>query len=115
MSGEVSNLEEQSGGGGRRLRTSYIGPCFDRSAPADVPLPCQVSIPDELPAEAAGAAGAAGLRLSMAAGDFVEVYEGVDQAGRFDCVATCFFIDTAHNIIRYMEVIRHCLKVGMHR
>ncbi|CAL8465154.1 g4689 [Coccomyxa elongata] len=68
-----------------------------------------VSIPDELPAEVAGAAG---LRLSMAAGDFVEVYEGVDQAGRFDCVATCFFIDTAHNIIRYMEVIRHCLKDG---
>ncbi len=56
----------------------------------------QVSIPDELPAEAGGVAGL----LSMTAGDFVEVY-GV----------TCFFIDTAHNIIRYMEVIRHCLKV----
>lgn len=67
----------------------------------------QVSIPDELPAEAGGVAGL----LSMTAGDFVEVYGAPEQAGQFDSVATCFFIDTAHNIIRYMEVIRHCLKV----
>lgn len=70
----------------------------------------QASIPDELPAEAAAEAG--GLALSMAAGDFVEVYGAQEQEGLFDCVATCFFIDTAHNIIRYMEVLRHCLKVG---
>ncbi|KAK9917794.1 hypothetical protein WJX75_008331 [Coccomyxa subellipsoidea] len=68
------------------------------------------SIPDELPAEAAAEAG--GLALSMAAGDFVEVYGAQEQEGLFDCVATCFFIDTAHNIIRYMEVLRHCLKDG---
>lgn len=30
----------------------------------------------------------------------------------FDCVATCFFIDTAHNIIDYLEVIYNCLKPG---
>lgn len=70
----------------------------------------QASIPDELPAEAAAEAG--GLALSMAAGDFMEVYGAQEQEGQFDCVATCFFIDTAHNIIRYMEVLRHCLKVG---
>jgi hypothetical protein len=23
--------------------------------------------------------------------------------GSFDCVATCFFIDTAHNVIDYLE------------
>ncbi len=32
------------------------------------------------------------------------------HAGAFDCVTTCFFIDTAHNIIEYIEVIRHVLK-----
>lgn len=32
------------------------------------------------------------------------------HAGAFDCVTTCFFIDTAHNIIAYIEVIRHVLK-----
>ena len=56
-------------------------------------------------------AGRPGL-LSMCAGDFVEVYGAHSQAGAWDCVATCFFLDTAHNIVQYMEVIRHCLKVG---
>ena len=32
------------------------------------------------------------------------------HAGTFDAVTTCFFIDTAHNIIEYLEVIRHVLK-----
>ena len=70
----------------------------------------QASIPDELPADAAAAAP---LQLSMAAGDFVEVYGSPEQEGQFDCVATCFFIDTAHNVIRYLEVLRHCLKVSV--
>lgn len=30
----------------------------------------------------------------------------------FDCVVTCFFIDTAHNIVEYLEVINYCLKPG---
>ncbi|KRX08904.1 hypothetical protein PPERSA_09008 [Pseudocohnilembus persalinus] len=35
--------------------------------------------------------------LSMVAGDFREVYSG--QKGEWDCIVTCFFIDTANNII----------------
>ena len=61
-----------------------------------------VCIPDMLPAP--------GL-LSMVAGDFAEVYSRPDAAGTFDAVVTCFFLDTAHNVIEYMEVIRHVLKV----
>ena len=49
--------------------------------------------------------------LSMCAGDFVEVYSEPHQAGSFDCVATCFFLDTAHNILQYMQIIKHILKV----
>lgn len=30
----------------------------------------------------------------------------------WDCVATCFFIDTAHNVIEYMETIWKILKPG---
>ena len=60
-------------------------------------------IPDMLPAP--------GL-LSMVAGDFAEVFSRPDQAETFDAVVTCFFLDTAHNIIEYMEVIRHALKVS---
>uniref|UniRef100_H2S373 Carnosine N-methyltransferase n=1 Tax=Takifugu rubripes TaxID=31033 RepID=H2S373_TAKRU len=44
--------------------------------------------------------------FSMAAGDFVEVYHS------WDCVTTCFFIDTAHNVIEYVETIWKILKPG---
>lgn len=47
--------------------------------------------------------------FSMVAGDFVEVYTEADS---WDCVATCFFIDTAHNIIEYIETIWKILKPG---
>jgi hypothetical protein len=30
----------------------------------------------------------------------------------FDCVATVFFIDTAHNVIAYIETIYNILKPG---
>ncbi|KAK9841240.1 hypothetical protein WJX74_002413 [Apatococcus lobatus] len=62
-----------------------------------------VCVPDMLPAP--------GL-LSMVAGDFAEVYSRPDQAEAFDAVVTCFFLDTAHNILEYMEVLRHVLKPG---
>ena len=58
--------------------------------------------PDDAPSE--------GL-LSMSAGDFVEVYGRQTYAGAFDCVATCFFLDCAHNIIDLIQVIYHVLKV----
>ncbi len=70
--------------------------------------PLQVSVPDVLPADMLRQPGL----LSMCAGDFVEVYKAPEHAGDFDCVATCFFIDTAHNILEYMDVIWHVLKVG---
>lgn len=33
--------------------------------------------------------------FSMAAGDFVQTYGDASQAGEWDAVVTCFFIDTA--------------------
>ncbi|XP_042278145.1 carnosine N-methyltransferase isoform X2 [Thunnus maccoyii] len=47
--------------------------------------------------------------FSMVAGDFLEVYTDPDS---WDCVATCFFIDTAHNVIQYVETIWNILKPG---
>ncbi|XP_052806111.1 carnosine N-methyltransferase-like [Mya arenaria] len=47
--------------------------------------------------------------FSMAAGNFLEVYE---DPAVFDCVVTVFFIDTAHNIIAYVEKIFEILKPG---
>mmetsp|Transcript_27342 Transcript_27342/g.73946 ORF Transcript_27342/g.73946 Transcript_27342/m.73946 type:complete len:407 (+) Transcript_27342:25-1245(+) len=77
-----------------------------------------VSLPETLPADIVSrappqaAAAVGGGLLSMAAGDFEEVYSAPDQAGAWDCVATCFFMDTAHNVLRYLEVIHYALKPG---
>ncbi len=44
----------------------------------------------------------------MVAGEFVEVYcKSIEE---WDCVATCYFIDTAHNIIEYIRTIHNTLK-----
>ncbi|XP_077105145.1 carnosine N-methyltransferase [Ranitomeya variabilis] len=47
--------------------------------------------------------------FSMTAGDFQEIYS---DDSSWDCVATCFFIDTAHNILDYVETIWKILKPG---
>lgn len=66
-----------------------------------------VSIPDILPASAGITEG-----FSMCGGDFVEVYSDPSQKGVWDAVVTCFFIDTAHNIVEYIEIISRILKDG---
>jgi len=53
-----------------------------------------VSPPDQIPKW---------VDFSMVAGEFVMGYK--DQLESWDIVATCFFIDTANNIVEYIEVI----------
>jgi len=48
--------------------------------------------------------------LSMCAGDFLEVYR--DQHSAWDALLSCFFIDTAHNLIEYLAAIRRLLTPG---
>lgn len=48
--------------------------------------------------------------MSMSAADFVVLYKGESNREAFDAVATVFFIDTAPNLIRYIEAIHNCLK-----
>ncbi|KAM6991174.1 carnosine N-methyltransferase [Passerculus sandwichensis] len=50
-----------------------------------------------------------GSNFSMTAGDFQEIYS---ECNTWDCVATCFFIDTAHNVIDYIDTIWKILKPG---
>ena len=51
-----------------------------------------------------------GADFSMCAGEFLESYS--DQENAWDCVLTCFFIDTAPVIIEYITVIHKILKPG---
>nr|XP_013101289.1 unnamed protein product [Stomoxys calcitrans] len=48
-------------------------------------------------------------KLSVVAGDFLEVYTTPDS---YDCVATCFFIDCANNVIDFIETIYRILVPG---
>ncbi|KAG1682207.1 Carnosine N-methyltransferase [Nymphon striatum] len=48
-------------------------------------------------------------KFSMAAGDFQEIYTEKDS---WDCIASCFFIDTASNICQYIDIIWKILKPG---
>lgn len=48
--------------------------------------------------------------FSMVAGEFIEVYQ--NQVKAWDCVVTCFFIDTAHNVLDYLRCINRCLRPG---
>ena len=41
--------------------------------------------------------------LGMMSGDFVAVCGSGEQRGQWDAVLTCFFIDTAHNVLQYLE------------
>ena len=49
-------------------------------------------------------------KMKMLCGDFTKLYNNVNNY--YDCVITCFFIDTAKNIFEYIEVIERVLKKG---
>lgn len=70
-----------------------------------------VLVPDIHPATTLGAVEKRG-EMSMSASDFLLLYGDKDQKDSFDAIATVFFLDTAPNVIRYIEVIKNCLKPG---
>lgn len=49
-------------------------------------------------------------KLTLFIGDFIELYNNINDC--YDCVITCYFIDTAQNIIEYIEIIHKILKKG---
>lgn len=51
-------------------------------------------------------------RMSMSAADFCVSYKEPQNRDKYDVVATVFFIDTAPNLIAYIEAVRSCLKTG---
>ncbi|CCM01993.1 uncharacterized protein FIBRA_04067 [Fibroporia radiculosa] len=71
-----------------------------------------IRIPDVLPSSLPP-----GSNFSLVAGDFEEIYgaednEGEPPAGEWDAVLTCFFIDTAKNIVNYLRIIHRILAPG---
>jgi carnosine N-methyltransferase len=64
-----------------------------------------VAIPDVLPSIILPSSA----DFSFAAGDFLEVYGEEESTGKWDAILTCFFIDTAKNIIDYLSLIHRLL------
>jgi len=71
-------------------------------------------VPDVHPATELSKAGRKGPvgEISMVAADFLCLYSDEEHADSYDAVASVFFLDTAPNLIRYLETIFHCLKPG---
>lgn len=81
-----------------------------------------IHIPDVIPSDILPA----NADFSFVAGDFEEVYGGrspdsgayppdpaaiaPEQQGAWDAVVTCFFLDTARNVLNYLRIIRGLLK-----
>lgn len=70
------------------------------------------AVPDIHPATAMAAVQATAGEMTMCAADFLCLYADAEHAGTYDAVATVFFLDTAPNLIRYLETIYACLKPG---
>ncbi|ETI27326.1 hypothetical protein G647_09516 [Cladophialophora carrionii CBS 160.54] len=73
------------------------------------------TVPDVHPGEAFSQRLAAALpvgEMNMTAGDFVLSYSTPESKDTFDGVVTVFFIDTAPNLVRYIETVRNCLRTG---
>ena len=50
--------------------------------------------------------------FSMAAGEFVSIYNGEQERGKWDGVASCFFLDTAPIVVEYLQTIHNMLRDG---
>jgi carnosine N-methyltransferase len=48
--------------------------------------------------------------MAMCAADFLCLYGDEEHSEAYDAVASVFFLDTAPNLIRYLQTIWHCLK-----
>lgn len=49
-------------------------------------------------------------KIKMSIGDFQTLYN--NKNNYFDCVITCYFIDTGQNVIKYIDIIHNILKQG---
>ena len=82
----------------------------------------KVMIPDVQPAatlraqmsdsEQSAPDGIQSPNINLVFGDFTRIYQHEKHKAEFDVVVTVFFIDTATNLLRYIDTIHHCLKPG---
>jgi carnosine N-methyltransferase len=50
--------------------------------------------------------------MSMTAGDFLQIYGVPEEEASWDAVVSCFFLDTAKNVVQYIRTFHALLKPG---
>ena len=50
--------------------------------------------------------------FSMTAGDFQEIYSRPEEQGSWHCIISCYFLDTAPNVLRYLRLFWGLLRPG---
>ncbi len=71
-----------------------------------------VQIPDIDPWTVLGTEGSTMPEFSMAAGEFMSIYNHPKEVSQWDCVASCFFLDAVPSIVECLQVIYRMLKPG---
>jgi carnosine N-methyltransferase len=84
---------------------SNVADFADLTRPVHIPDTSARELLDQIPVECKSNAS-----MSMAAGEFEHIYG--KQTNCWDAVITCFFIDTAPNILDYLKIIHNTLKPG---
>ncbi|KAJ2634781.1 hypothetical protein GGF40_003997 [Coemansia sp. RSA 1286] len=69
----------------------------------------KIMVPDVLPSNLPFAQSA---EFSMTAGDFIEIYGAEDEKEQWDAIVTCFFMDTAKNVLDYLDTMWSAMKPG---
>ncbi|PPQ79034.1 hypothetical protein CVT25_002343 [Psilocybe cyanescens] len=77
------------------------------NAPNRLSILQAISIPDVRPSDLPP-----GSDFSLVAGDFEEIFSNLDQKGQWNAILTCFFIDTAKNIVNYLRILHTILAPG---
>lgn len=93
----------------KKMKTSPMAHMFDENYELRDQF-FNTEVPSPLPCPAARMEG---RHFTMTMGDMVEIYkEGGQGHRKFDCVVTCFFIDTADDLISYIKTIDQLLEEG---
>ena len=69
----------------------------------------EILVPDVCPSEAM-TGDISQYDMAMSQGEFIDVFGR--KKNDWDCIVTCFFIDTAHNFFDYLKTINEILKKG---
>lgn len=71
-----------------------------------------VEIPDVDPWAVLCPEGRQQPEFSMAAGDFLSIYDSPKEANQWDCVTCCFFLDAVPSVVEHLQLIHRILKPG---